>query len=66
MGNERKCRICGVEEKTVDHVVYRCKELRIVGVNEKRLMNENGRSVRWMIEIEEERKKLENERGKDK
>ena len=64
---ERKCRVCGGEEKTWEHVLDRCsgEEGDEKGVGEKimEILGEEGKGEEWMKRWEGKRREREEERG---
>ena len=65
---ERKCRVCGGEEETWEHVLDRCsgEEGDEKGVGEKirEILGEEGNGEEWMKRWEGKRREREEERGK--
>jgi hypothetical protein len=63
-GEERRCRMCYKERKTIEHIWNRCDEMR---ARERKkwggILNEDGREIGWMKEICNRRDTIEKERG---
>jgi len=59
---ERKCRICGVEDETIEHVLERCEATK-GGTRKEDLLNDEGKGldVIWGIERSREAKRKEEE-----
>ena len=57
---ERKCRVCGGEEETWEHVLDRCStrrgEERGIGEKTREILDEEGRGEEWIEEIERVRR----------
>jgi hypothetical protein len=48
-GEERRCRMCHEEKKTIEHIGNGCSEMRERERKERgELLNEDGRKIRWM------------------
>lgn len=64
---KRKCRICGWEEKTWEHLIGRCMRGEEKGGRERilEILDENGRGEGWMKRLQKRRKE-EEERGRMK
>lgn len=64
---KRKCRICGWEEKTWEHLIGRCMRGEEKGGRERilEILDENGRGEEWMKRLQKRRKE-EEERGRMK
>ena len=50
----RKCRLCGEKDETVKHIEEECKETKKEG---KKLLDETGKNLAWMMEINWKRNK---------
>jgi len=59
---ERKCRICGVEDETIEHVLERCEATKR-GMRKEELLNDEGKGLDmiWGIERSREAKRREGE-----
>lgn len=64
---ERKCRICGWEEETWEHVLERCEEGRGVNIGERirEILDDGGGGEEWMEELERKRSKGTRSSGQD-
>ena len=62
---ERKCRLCGRERETVEHLRSECDYVREKGERGVDVLNEDGRGIGWMKMIERLRKEREREREKE-
>jgi hypothetical protein len=62
-GEERRCRMCYEERKTIEHMWNGCGKMRErEGKEQGEILNEDGRKIRWMKEIWQRRERIE-ERG---
>ncbi|KYM94102.1 hypothetical protein ALC62_15275, partial [Cyphomyrmex costatus] len=62
---ERKCRLCGRERETVEHMRRECEYVRDKGERGRDVLNEDGRGIGWMEMIERLRKEKERERERE-
>jgi hypothetical protein len=63
-GEERRCRMCYEERKTIEHMWNRCSEMRETERKERgEILNEDVREIGWMKEIWKRRDRMEEERG---
>lgn len=63
---ERKCRVCGEEEESWEHVIDRCGggegEERGIGERVREILDEGGGGEEWMKRLQERRKEREEEK----
>jgi hypothetical protein len=65
-GEERRCRMCYEERKTIEHMWNECNEMRERERKRKEreeILNEDGREIRWMNEIWKRRGKNRKRKG---
>lgn len=57
--NERRCRLCGDEEETMEHMMRTCTEVREIEERVEDILDEDGRGLEWMKMIMKSRTKFE-------
>jgi hypothetical protein len=63
-GEERRCRMCYEERKTIEHMWNGCSEMRETERKERgEILNEDVREIGWMKKIWKRRDRMEEERG---
>jgi hypothetical protein len=63
-GKERKCRMCNEEREIIEDMWNGCSEMRERERKERgRILNEDGREIKWMKEIWKRRERIEKERS---
>ena len=67
---ERRCRVCGGEEESWEHVLDRCStkmgEERTIGERMREILNEEGRGGEWITEIERVRRERSAGEGEER
>jgi hypothetical protein len=54
----RVCRMCGEKKETIEHLLNECVELRERDESREEMLNEDGRGIEWMKNVEWRRRTI--------
>lgn len=58
---DRKCRLCGKQEETIEHLLRDCEKMGKTKATREDILADTGQGLPWMLQVEEERRRQSDE-----